>query len=420
MASLTQDAQGIKTLSDLLLGSSKSQTQSGGSSSRGLDISQAGIDALLKSILEGTSGIPGLASVAKGEKQSGMYNTTVNTQLINDLLTRSTGEVAKLSAKEVTNVGDKTITDKTNPALPTGLTAAAAGAMILKSALAKAGSKSGDAGATKVLGAAPKDTTGVAASIKNAITGETYDAKTADAIWSSSADRFDSQIADSIWSESANTFNSTAADAIWSESATIAPDLADSMSAPGGAMGDAGGWMGYFSAANDFFGSDGNKAQGAGEAIGTYILPGVGTVVGGQIGKALDPVFNSIDDNIIQPITGAIQDTWDSVFGGCYITTATCANSHKPDNCIELTLMRKFRDSYMYKTPERRQEVIDYYMTAPTMVTKINSLSAPIRDYIYDCMAKYFIQPCAIAVAAGDMKTAHKIYSALVKFAKEI
>lgn len=59
------------------------------------NISPEAVQALLAQILGGTQG---LAQVSSGQKAAGMYNSTVNSQLINDLISRTTGEVAKASS----------------------------------------------------------------------------------------------------------------------------------------------------------------------------------------------------------------------------------------------------------------------------------------------------------------------------------
>lgn len=55
------------------------------------NVSQDAIDAAVKKQLEGTQG---LASITGGEKAAGLYNSTVATQLVNDLMTRTAGEAA--------------------------------------------------------------------------------------------------------------------------------------------------------------------------------------------------------------------------------------------------------------------------------------------------------------------------------------
>ena len=53
-------------------------------------ISSAGLSALLNQLLSSNQG---LASVASGQNTAGLYNSTVQTQMVNDLLTRTAGEV---------------------------------------------------------------------------------------------------------------------------------------------------------------------------------------------------------------------------------------------------------------------------------------------------------------------------------------
>lgn len=77
------------------------QTTSGGDTTTTdrLDISKEGIDALLRDLMEDDS--TGFARVASGQKIAGLYNTTSRNMLLNDLLTRSAGQVAKLTAPKV-------------------------------------------------------------------------------------------------------------------------------------------------------------------------------------------------------------------------------------------------------------------------------------------------------------------------------
>lgn len=69
-------------------------------------LSQEAVDHVVKGILEGTQG---LAAVSSGQKVSGGYNTTTNMQLVNDLVSRTAGEVAQRSAATQTTVGSSFI-----------------------------------------------------------------------------------------------------------------------------------------------------------------------------------------------------------------------------------------------------------------------------------------------------------------------
>lgn len=68
----------------------------GGNSTTTNNVSQGGINELVNSILRGNQG---LATVAGGQKAAGVYNSTVNTQMINDLVTSAAakGELARSS-----------------------------------------------------------------------------------------------------------------------------------------------------------------------------------------------------------------------------------------------------------------------------------------------------------------------------------
>lgn len=81
-----------------LLGLSLNKSSTtGGTSGKTLTAEQ--IQALIKRTLEGTQG---LAATTSGERQAGLYNSSVNTQLTNDLLTRAAGEAAAQSTATTT------------------------------------------------------------------------------------------------------------------------------------------------------------------------------------------------------------------------------------------------------------------------------------------------------------------------------
>lgn len=69
------------------------------------------INYLMKSLMERTSG---LAGIAGGQKTPGMYNSTTRNLLLNDLMSRSAGEVAVASAPKVTTRVAQPDTQKTS------------------------------------------------------------------------------------------------------------------------------------------------------------------------------------------------------------------------------------------------------------------------------------------------------------------
>lgn len=90
-------------------------------------------NAYLKSILESNSG---LASVSSGQKAAGMYSSTVNQQLTNDLLSRTAAQTAALSTSKTT-----TQSQKTAPQLDLAKTLMGLGAGQVLTPVAKAGTK---------------------------------------------------------------------------------------------------------------------------------------------------------------------------------------------------------------------------------------------------------------------------------------
>ncbi|MEK6842235.1 MAG: CFI-box-CTERM domain-containing protein, partial [Nanoarchaeota archaeon] len=58
--------------------------------------------------------------------------------------------------------------------------------------------------------------------------------------------------------------------------------------------------------------------------------------------------------------------------GGCYLTTACVSSRGLSDNCLELNVLRSFRDRILLQTPSGRKAVKKYYQIAPEVVQSIN------------------------------------------------
>lgn len=58
---------------------------------------------------------------------------------------------------------------------------------------------------------------------------------------------------------------------------------------------------------------------------------------------------------------------------GCFLTTACCEYKSLPDDCMELQVMRGFRDNYLKGTAIGRELIQMYYSNAPQIVEKINA-----------------------------------------------
>ncbi|HAC31314.1 MAG TPA: hypothetical protein DCF70_01645 [Treponema sp.] len=97
--------------------------------------------------------------------------------------------------------------------------------------------------------------------------------------------------------------------------------------------------------------------------------------------------------------------------GGCFITTAVCQSRNLPDNCEELTLLRKFRDDWMCREG-LQNEIDEYYETAPKICTEINK--TPGSAEIYDSIYERWIKKSVDAIKSGMYAEAHEIYKGMV------
>ena len=92
------EKSGIDNLQALLNLYSSAKGSSTSTTTRS-DISAEGTQQILNQILGSAQG---LSQVAQGQKSAGIYNSSTNRLLVNDLLSRTAGEVAKLQAGTTT------------------------------------------------------------------------------------------------------------------------------------------------------------------------------------------------------------------------------------------------------------------------------------------------------------------------------
>ncbi len=100
--------------------------------------------------------------------------------------------------------------------------------------------------------------------------------------------------------------------------------------------------------------------------------------------------------------------------GGCYITTAICEASGKPDDCYELTTLRNFRDNWLAKQPDGLALISEYYKNAPKIVDAINALKN--RNSIYAFLNKSFLKKCLAFIKNNQMMDCKKCYMDMVHY----
>lgn len=124
------------------------------SSSTQSNISKEGVDGLIQQILSSTQG---LAAVSSGQKAAGLYNSSANSMLTNDLLSQTTGKVASLQAGSTTTQKQGGISGSD---LSTGLILAA-GKSLLGPSISGAAKKLGFGAGTKSIGQSVADKLGL-------------------------------------------------------------------------------------------------------------------------------------------------------------------------------------------------------------------------------------------------------------------
>lgn len=127
----------IQTLLTMFKGSAPVTKSDNGTSTSSEIVSSDKANAYLKQILESNVG---LASVSSGQKAAGIYGSTTNQMLTNDLLSRVAAQTAALSStKTTTNVSN--LKQAQGPQLDLAKTLATVGAGQILTPIAKAGAK---------------------------------------------------------------------------------------------------------------------------------------------------------------------------------------------------------------------------------------------------------------------------------------
>ncbi|MBQ2952577.1 MAG: hypothetical protein IJE07_03380 [Clostridia bacterium] len=103
----------------------------------------------------------------------------------------------------------------------------------------------------------------------------------------------------------------------------------------------------------------------------------------------------------------------DTSSGSCFLTTACVERRGLPDDCHELTMMRKMRDEWLVNQPGGREEIAEYYAIAPCIVAHINA--RPDAADVWEKLYQEYILPCVAAADAGEFKRAHGVYREMIK-----
>jgi len=103
---------------------------------------------------------------------------------------------------------------------------------------------------------------------------------------------------------------------------------------------------------------------------------------------------------------------------GCYLTTACVEQKGLSDDCIELSVLREFRDGYIASLPNGNEEIMEYYKTAPQVVRAINQRDD--ADGIYETLYNETITPCVEMIQGDRKEEAYIAYKQMVEEMKDL
>ncbi len=142
-----------------------------------------------------------------------------------------------------------------------------------------------------------------------------------------------------------------------------------------------------------------------------------GADIGGEIGSVFGRtgrVVGTVVGGVIGAGVGLVKGIFDTVTGGCYITTAVCEEYGKPDDCYELTAFRKFRDGWLSEQPDGEELIGQYYNTAPAIVDLINKQEN--RAEIYHGLNEKYLSKCLTSIENNEYQECKETYMQMMEY----
>lgn len=94
----------------------------------------------------------------------------------------------------------------------------------------------------------------------------------------------------------------------------------------------------------------------------------------------------------------------------CFLTSACVRARGLPDDCEELTVLRRYRDDYLRTRAGGEEAIREYYEIAPGIVNRINQRED--ADTIWNSVYEETILPCVAMIREGRMEDAFELYKA--------
>ncbi len=148
------------------------------------------------------------------------------------------------------------------------------------------------------------------------------------------------------------------------------------------------------------------------------------------------PLIRDVKSPRADELAQAMADAWNQAFPGnhisgmtiaemkggfrsspCFITTAVCESLGRPDDCYELTLLRRYRNTYMMSSEQGAAAVEEYYRIAPEIVKEIDS--RPDSGNIYQSIWTQYLRPCIRLIEENQLADCADAYADMVDTLKE-
>lgn len=97
----------------------------------------------------------------------------------------------------------------------------------------------------------------------------------------------------------------------------------------------------------------------------------------------------------------------------CFLTTACADFAGLPDDCFELSILRRFRDEILMQMPGGTDDIALYYRVAPTIVERIGA--SPQRSRELARLYVLYVLPSALAAWLGWAGAARRTYTRMMR-----
>lgn len=100
--------------------------------------------------------------------------------------------------------------------------------------------------------------------------------------------------------------------------------------------------------------------------------------------------------------------------GGCFLTSACMTARGLADDCEELRVLRRYRDSVLKYRDGGLEDIEHYYQVAPKIVEAINGQPSPAEEW--DRLYREMVLPCVEKIKAGKTEDAYALYKDTVSW----